>query len=282
MDFGSFKLDSFKGSLMNYVDLNCDMGESFGAYTLGMDAEVIRQVTSANIACGFHAGDPLVMDRTVRMAVQWGAGVGAHPGFPDLMGFGRRNMDCTLEEIRNYVIYQVGAIRAFCKVHGVELQHVKPHGSLYNMAVENEDLARTIAEAVADVDPELLLVSLAGKNAPRMRKIAAAAGLRVVFEAFPDRAYTAQGTLVSRRKPGAVIEEPELVAQRALMMVAERRIIAEDGTFLPLEVDTLCLHGDNPAAVKLARRIRHTLEHHGVQVKPMAEMLRLRAEGLHS
>ncbi len=252
--------------------MNCDMGESFGAYVMGMDDEVIRHVTSANVACGFHAGDPVVMSRTVRMAAERGIAVGAHPGFPDLMGFGRRGMDCTFEEIRCYIIYQVGAIQAFCKAHGVALQHVKPHGSLYNMAVENEAMARVIAEAVAHVSPELLLVSLADRNAPGMRKIAVETGLRVAFEAFPDRAYTAQGTLASRRKPGAVIHDPETVARRALMMVTEGRVIAEDGSSLPLEVDTLCVHGDNPASVEIARHVRLILEKHGVEVKPMAHI----------
>ena len=263
---------------MKYVDINCDMGESFGAYTIGMDAEVIKHITSANIACGFHAGDPMVLNRTVRMAAEKGVGVGAHPGFPDLMGFGRRNMDCTLEEIRTYVIYQVGAVRSFCDASGVTLQHVKPHGSLYNMAVDDEAIARTIAEAVADVDKKLLLVALAGKNAPRMKEIGAAAGLRVLFEAFPDRAYTLEGALVSRRKPGAVIKDAEAVARRALMMAAEGRIIAEDGAVLPLEADTLCVHGDNPAAVDLVVHIRQTLEENGVKVMPMAEIARLQAE----
>lgn len=262
---------------MKCVDINCDMGESFGAYTIGMDEAVIGHISSANIACGFHAGDPVVLNRTVRLAAEKGVGVGAHPGYPDLMGFGRRNLTCSPEEIRNYVIYQVGAIKAFCDVNVVALQHVKPHGGLYNMAAENEVLAQTIAEAVAAVDPELLLVALSGKNAPRVREIAAGAGLRVLFEAFPDRAYTPHGTLVSRSKPGAVIKDPETVAKRALMMAADGVVIAEDGTTLPLEVDTLCVHGDNPAAVELAAGIRRTLEDSGIRVVSMAEIARRKA-----
>lgn len=262
--------------MKKYVDINCDMGESFGAYTIGMDAEAIAHISSANIACGFHAGDPMVLDRTVALAAAKGVGVGAHPGYPDLLGFGRRNLTCSAREVRNYIIYQVGAVQAFCAAHGVALQHVKPHGALYNMAAEDADLARTIAEAVAAVDRRLLLVALAGQNAPRVREMAAAAGLRVLFEAFPDRAYTAQGTLVSRRKPGAVIEEPSTVAKRALMMAAEGRVVAEDGTVLEMAVDTLCVHGDNPAAVALARTIRQTLTDNGVAVAPMAEIARLR------
>lgn len=262
---------------MKSVDINCDMGESFGAYTIGMDEAVIAHISSANIACGFHAGDPMVLNRTVRLAAERGVGVGAHPGYPDLMGFGRRNLTCSPQEVRNYVIYQVGAIKAFCDVHGVALQHVKPHGGLYNMAAENEVLAQAIAEAVAAVDRQLLLVALAGKNAPRVREIAAAAGLRVLFEAFPDRAYTPRGTLVSRSKPGAVIKDPETVAKRALMMAADGVVIAEDGTRLALEADTLCVHGDNPAAVDLAAGIRRTLEESGIQVISMAQIARRKA-----
>ena len=262
---------------MKCVDINCDMGESFGVYTIGMDAEVIRHITSANIACGFHAGDPMVLDQTVGLAAVNGVGVGAHPGYPDLMGFGRRTMACSAEEIRNYIIYQVGAVRGFCDAHGVALQHVKPHGSLYNMAVEDESLTRAIAAAVAAVDPNLLLVALAGQTAPRVREIATASRLQVLFEAFPDRAYTAQGSLVSRRKPGAVIKDPQTVAQRALMMAAEGKVVSEDGTVLELAVDTLCVHGDNPAAVDLVRAIRQTLEANGVAVMPMAEIVRLRS-----
>ena len=166
------------------IDLNCDMGESFGAYKLGLDEEVIKYITSANIACGWHAGDPLVMNKTVRMAVEHGVGIGAHPGYPDLLGFGRRNMDCTPEEIRNYVIYQIGALQAFCKVHGTKLSHVKPHGALYLTAVEREDVARAIAEAILSVDENLIYVALAGAKGERMRRIGEEVGLRVAYEAF--------------------------------------------------------------------------------------------------
>ncbi len=251
------------------IDLNCDMGESFGAYSLGMDNEVLRHVTSANIACGWHAGDPLVMERTVKMAVENGVGPGAHPGYPDLLGFGRRNMDCTADEIRNYLVYQIGALAAFCRVHGVRLQHVKPHGALYLMAVEDETVARAAAEAVVSVDPDLLYVALAGAKGETMRRIGEAVGLKVVYEAFPDRAYTPEGTLVSRRQPGAVIKDPGKVGRRALRMAKEGVVVAVDGTEIPLEVQTLCVHGDNPSAVDLVRSIRKTLESEGVEVIPM-------------
>jgi UPF0271 protein len=253
------------------MDLNCDMGESYGAYTMGMDEEVMKYITSANIACGWHGGDPVVMDRSVKMAKARGVGVGAHPGYPDLLGFGRRNMDCTAQEIRNYVVYQIGALQAFCQVHGVRMAHVKPHGQLYLTAVENETVARAVAEAIVSVDRNLLYVALAGAKGSLMRRIGEELGLKVVYEAFPDRAYTAGGTLVSRRDTGAVIHDPKVVAERALMMARENRVVAIDGTVILMEVQTLCVHGDNPAAVSLVKSIREQLEKEGVDVKPMGE-----------
>ncbi len=254
---------------MQRVDLNCDMGESFGAWTIGMDPEVIAHITSANIACGFHAGDPLVMNRTVALASAHGVGVGAHPGFSDLQGFGRRTIDCTPEEVKNDIIYQIGALKAFCAAHGVALQHVKPHGALYNAAVGNEPLARAIAEAVASVDANLLLVTLAGAEAPLMERIGRETGLRIVFEAFPDRAYTPQGRLASRRLPGAVIQDPAVAAARALAMARDGRVVATDGSVLELEINTLCVHGDSPAALALVCQIRRTLEEAGLALLPM-------------
>ena len=254
---------------MKKIDLNCDMGESFGAYQLGMDEKVIKYITSANIACGWHAGDPLVMDKTVKMAVEQGVGVGAHPGYPDLIGFGRRSMDCTTDEIRNYVAYKIGALQGFCKIHGTRLRHVKPHGALYLTAVVNEEVARAVAEAIVSVDPDLLYVALAGAKGEMMTNIGKDVGLKVVYEAFPDRAYTAEGNLVARRKPGAVIKDPQEVAQRALRMATEGIVIAVDNTSIPIEAQTLCVHGDTPSAVDLVRNIRETLEKEGVSLKPM-------------
>lgn len=251
------------------MDLNCDMGESFGGYKLGLDEEVIKYITSANVACGWHAGDPLVMMRTVKTAKEYGVGVGAHPGYPDLLGFGRRNMDCTPEEVRNYVIYQIGALQAFCTANKVELRHVKPHGNLYMTAVENENVARAIAQAIVAVDPRLMYVALAGAKGELIALVAQEVGLKVVFEAFPDRAYTSQGTLLSRRDPGAVIQDPKIVANRALKMAKEKRIVAVDGSEIIVEAQTLCVHGDNPKAVELVRAIRETLETNGVEVKPI-------------
>jgi len=254
------------------IDLNCDMGESFGAYQLGMDEEILQYITSANIACGWHAGDPMVMDKTVKMAVEHGVGVGAHPGYPDLLGFGRRNMDCTPDEIRNYVVYQIGALLGYCKVYGTRLSHVKPHGALYLTAVVNEVVARAVAEAIVSIDSNLLYVALAGAKGEMMTRIGNDVGLNVIYEAFPDRAYTAEGNLVSRREPGAVIKEPGEVTERALRMVLEKRVIAVNGSSIPFEVDTLCVHGDTPTAVELTKSIREALESEGVELSPMRTM----------
>ena len=257
---------------MKAIDLNCDLGESFGSYKIGMDEEVLHYITSANIACGWHAGDPLIMDKTIKMAIQCGVSVGAHPGYPDLIGFGRRNMDCTLDEIRGYVVYQIGALQAFCSANGTTLSHVKPHGALYYNAVQNEDVARVIAEAIASVNPDLLYVILAGEIADRMKRIGQEAGLKVVFEAFADRAYTNEGTLVSRRLPGAVVTDPEKVAERALKMVKDCKVVSVDGIPITIEAQTMCVHGDTPGAVELVRHIRETLEAGGVKVKPMGSL----------
>lgn len=255
---------------MKTIDLNCDMGESFGAYTLGLDKEVMQYISSANIACGFHAGDPMVMDKTVKMAVENNVGIGAHPGYPDLLGFGRRSMALTVEEIRQYLVYQVGALKAFCKVHETNLEHVKPHGALYLDAVENKTIARAIAEGIMSFDPDLSFVALAGKKGKIMRQMGQSLGLKVVYEAFPDRAYTPEGTLVSRKEPRAVISDPDLVAKRALDM-ANGFVTAVDGTIIELEVQTLCVHGDNLAAVDLVKNIKTVLEDNDIRVTPMGK-----------
>lgn len=254
---------------MKRMDLNCDMGESFGAYKLGMDEEVIRHISSANIACGFHAGDPLVMDKTVRLAKENNVAVGAHPGYPDLAGFGRRHMECTAEEVKDYLIYQIAALQGFCTHHGVRMQHVKPHGGLYNACVGNERLLKAVAEAVASVDKDLFLVVLGGTGADLAKGIADAAGIRVAFEGFPDRLYTPEGRLAPRGIPGAVIKDPAKAVEQALMMAGEGKVIASDGTVISLEVETLCVHGDNPAALSLVETIRAALEKEGVRVMPL-------------
>lgn len=252
-----------------FIDLNCDMGESFGAYPLGNDDAIVALVSSANIACGFHAGDPKVMRRTVGLAVEHCVAIGAHPGFPDLRGFGRRAMACSPEEIGDDLTYQIGALQAFCTAHGGRLRHVKPHGALYNMAAGNEELVRAMARAIGRIDRNLLLVGLAGPDNGRMAAIAAEEGIAMVFEAFPDRAYTAEGMLVSRQRPGAVIHDPGEAAERALRMVRDGVVAAIDGTVVAVSAQTLCIHGDNPQGVDLAAAIRQRLEAAGIVIQPM-------------
>jgi UPF0271 protein len=255
------------------VDMNSDVGESFGVYRLGLDEGVIPHVTSANIACGFHAGDPSVMRKTVALAKRHGVEVGAHPGFPDLLGFGRRNVDATLEEIQDYVTYQTGALMAFAQSQGLRLQHVKAHGSLYNMAVADFRIWEAMAEAVAKVDRDLILVALATSKREPLLDIGKRHGIRIAFEAFPDRAYNRDGTLASRKEKGAVIHDYETVARRGLKMALEGRVIALDGTEIEIKADTLCVHGDNPAAVEMVKRIRQELKNAGVAVTPMKQFV---------
>lgn len=255
------------------MDLNSDVGESFGAYKLGLDEEVIPHITSANIACGFHAGDPGVIRHTLALAKKFGVEVGAHPGFPDLMGFGRRNMDATLEEIQDYVVYQMGALQAFAHAQGLKLQHMKPHGALYNMAAANPKMWDAIAEAVAKVDKEMILVALASSNRDVLAEIGKRQGIRFTFEAFPDRAYMSDGSLAPRREKGAVIHDHVVVAQRALKIALEGKVTATDGTEIELKADTLCVHGDNPAAVQMVKRIRESLKASGVEVTPMKNFI---------
>ena len=253
--------------------MNSDVGESFGVYKLGHDEEVIPHITSANIACGFHAGDPGIMRRTVAMAKQHGVEVGAHPGFSDLLGFGRRNVDATLEEIQDYVIYQTGALMAFARSQGLKVQHVKAHGSLYNMAVANPKIWEAMAEAVAKVDRDIILVVLASSERGSFLEMGRRHGLRIAFEAFPDRAYNRDGSLVSRKVKGAVIHDHEIVVRRGVKMVVKGKVIALDGTEVELKADTLCVHGDNPAAVEMVKKIRQELKVAGVTVMPMKNFI---------
>ncbi len=252
------------------VDLNCDMGESFGRYQVGDDEAMMPYITSANIACGYHAGDPLVMDRTVRLAAKHGVGVGAHPGFPDLMGFGRRAMQLSAEEIENYILYQVGALAAFARAAGVELVHVKPHGALYNMAARDVELARAIVHGIARFSRELVVVCLAGST---MIEAAEVAGLRAAQEGFADRAYNPDGTLQSRKEAGSVIHDPQQAAEQAVAMVRDGMVVAHTGEEIPLQVDTICVHGDSPGAVQIANAIRVELEAAGIEVMPMWSFL---------
>lgn len=255
------------------IDLNSDMGESFGRYTLGHDEALLAYVSSANVACGFHAGDPRTMDRTVALAGERGVAIGAHPGFPDLAGFGRRELAVSPDEVATDVLYQLGALAAFCQAAGLPLRHVKPHGALYNRIAVDEGLAGAVAEAVARFRGELILVGLPGSA---IERAASAAGIAFAREAFADRAYNPDGTLASRHLPGAVIADPAQVARRTLTMAIEGRVTAIDGGEIELNADTLCIHGDTPGAVELARTVRAALEGRGVAIRPLTEVLRRR------
>jgi UPF0271 protein len=251
------------------IDLNADVGEAFGAYTIGPggvtnDAGLLKSVTSANVAAGFHAGDPSVIRDTIRAAKSHGVAVGAHPGFPDLVGFGRRDMNVTPKEAEDFVLYQIAAVAGMAAAEGVKLQHVKPHGALFNMAARDPGLAGAIACATAAFSRSLILFGLPGSeilNAGR------AAGLRVAAEAFADRAYEADGSLVPRRKPGAVINDTASVVSRAIRMAKDQVVTAIDGTIVKLDVDTICVHGDTAGADDLASRLRAGLEAAGVSVR---------------
>ncbi|GAK54404.1 hypothetical protein U14_05689 [Candidatus Moduliflexus flocculans] len=252
---------------MRYIDLNCDMGESFGCYELGRDAEMMPLISSANIACGFHAGDPSVMRRTVSLAARHGVGIGAHPGFPDLAGFGRRDMRMEADELRDALIYQISALMGFAQALGTRVRHVKPHGALYNMAANDEPMARAIVTAISELDANLILVGLAGSQ---LLKIAQAGGLNAIGEVFADRAYHADGRLVSRKTPGAVLTDSAVVAERVVKMVNERKVTTLEGVECELDFETVCLHGDTAGAVEHARAIVERLRRDGVQIMPFS------------
>ena len=253
---------------MKTIDLNCDMGESFGAYTIGADDAVMPSITSANVACGFHGGDPSVMRRTVRLARDHGVAVGAHPGFPDLVGFGRRDMRVAPQEVEDLVLYQVGALAAIARGEGLRLAHVKPHGALYNMAVRDRSLADAIARAVASFDRSLVFFALPSSDLARAGQ---SAGLQVALEGFADRAYEPDGSLTPRSRAGAVIHDEETVVRRAVRMATEGVLVATDGSELAMHVDTICTHGDTPGAQSLTRALRTGLEQAGVRVAAVAE-----------
>ncbi|MGH2562292.1 MAG: LamB/YcsF family protein [Thermomicrobiales bacterium] len=235
------------------IDLNSDLGESFGAYRVGYDAELFPLISSANVACGFHGGDPRVLERTVRLAAEHGVAVGAHPSYPDLVGFGRRVMASSPDEVRTDVLYQLGALDAFCRAVGLRMRHVKPHGALYNHATTDAPTATAIAAAVAAYDPDLILFAMPGSA---LLAAGAAAGLTVAREAFADRAYRADGTLVSRRESGALITDPEEAARRMVRLVREGRLTTIEGKELDLEAESICIHSDTPGALAIARAVR--------------------------
>ena len=247
---------------MTRIDLNSDLGESFGRYTIGNDDQVLDLITAANVACGFHAGDPDVMAQTVALAEAKGVAIGAHPGFPDLGGFGRRKLDMTLAEVKNMVTYQVSALMGFTKDH--RLHHVKPNGALYNAAAKDLALARAICEGVAQVDDQLPLYGLAGSQ---LLEAAREVGLPAYSEVFADRGYQADGSLVPRSQPNAVLTDPLAVAERALSMVQTQSVTAVTGETVPLKVDTICVHGDNQAALALVDQLRKTFTANGITIQ---------------
>jgi UPF0271 protein len=248
------------------IDLNCDMGESFGAYRIGDDEALMPLITSANVACGFHAGDPLVLERTVRLAQAHRVAVGAHPGYPDLAGFGRREMVLSSAEIEAAVLYQVGAVAAFCRAYGLPLVHVKAHGALYNAASVNPTIADAVARGLARFDRNLIMVGPA--TSQPMADAAAESGLRYAREAFADRVYSPDGTLQARSVPGSLLTDPASVGKQAAQIV-RGAVIAHDGSTLPIRADTLCLHGDNPSAVANARAVRAALAEAGIELSPL-------------
>lgn len=249
---------------MYQIDLNCDLGESYGRYTLGMDEEVIPFISSANIACGYHASDPVIMDKTVQLAKANGVHVGAHTGFPDLLGFGRRNMTLSPKEAKTYTMYQIGALQGFCKAAGVPLYHVKPHGAFYNMAAKDYELSCAICEGIATIDPKLNLLGLSNSQ---MENAAKAVGITFKQEVFADRAYEDDGSLVARSKPGAVIEDEEQAISRVVKMIKEGTVTSNNGKEIELKADSVCVHGDGVKALAFVKLIRKTLEDEGIQVK---------------
>jgi UPF0271 protein len=245
------------------IDLNADVGESLGPWPMGDDARLIPLVTSVNVACGAHAGDPLTIERTIRMAVDHDISVGAHPGYPDLVGFGRRDLDMTTGELRASIVYQVGAVAAVARSLDTELRHVKPHGALYNRAARDHAVAETIATAIRRASPELILVGLAGSA---LIGAGVAAGLQVASEAFADRAYEPDGSLRSRRRPGAILATPAAAAKQAVSIVRDGRVTAIDGTAIAVRADTICIHGDTPGAADYVAAVRAALDKAGVTI----------------
>lgn len=251
------------------VNLNADMGEGFGAYDIGDDDAILKIIRSANIACGFHAGDPLTMRRVVERAKEEGVSIGAHPGFNDLWGFGRRRIQMNANELENLIAYQIGALQAMASFSGEKVTHVKPHGALNNMAAENADYAMAVGRAIKAVDPKLIYVALSGSE---MEKAAVQLGLPLAREGFCDRLYDDNGNLVSRSIPGSVIHDPKVATEQVVRMVVEGEIVSASGKRIKRHVDSLCVHGDEPTAVALAAMVRQGLEDAGVKIVPLTEM----------
>lgn len=250
------------------VDLNCDMGESFGNYEKGNDEALLDFITSANIACGFHAGDPSIMRKTVQMALDKGVAIGAHPGLPDIVGFGRRNIDISPMETYEIIVYQIGALQAFVQAQGGIMQHVKPHGALYNMAAVQSDLAEAISEAIYDVNSDLILYGLAGS---RLVKAGEKIGLRTAQEVFADRTYQEDGTLTPRKMNNALITDDRESTNQVIRMVREGVVMSVKGVEVPIQADTICIHGDGKHALEFARKVRKELEDNGIMVQSWRE-----------
>jgi len=256
--------------MAKFIDLNADMGESYGRWKLGVDEEIMPHLSSANVACGFHGGDPHVMRKSVELAIKHGVAIGSHPSLPDLMGFGRRVMDVTPQELKDYLCYQTGALREFCRAAGVELQHTKPHGILYSMIEKDEPLATAVAESARESGRDLILMALGSGNYDRLaRKM----GVRVASEGFADRAYNVDLTLVSRKLPGSLITDPQKAAAQAVKMAMESKVRTIDGVEIDISVQTICCHGDTPGAQNIVRAVREALDRAGCQVKPLRDWL---------
>jgi UPF0271 protein len=254
------------------IDINCDMGESFGDYKIGNDADVIEHITSANIACGFHASDPNIMEKTVRLCKTHGVMIGAHPGYPDLMGFGRRFMDVSEPEVINYVIYQVGALKGFLSLDEVPLQHIKLHGALYNYMVNQEHIFTNIIDTCIKAFGNVIFLTLGTKRTSALKTSCLKQGIKIALEAFPDRMYTDDGELLPRKFKEAVLHDDELIAERAVQMAKERGIESINGKWIEMDIDTLCIHGDNKESIEAARKIKTYLIREGVEIKPLGRL----------
>ena len=255
---------------MYQIDVNSDLGESFGRYTLGMDEKIIPLVSSANVACGFHASDPIVMWRTIEQMKKAGGQIGAHPGFPDLMGFGRRNMQISFEEAKAYTLYQLSALAGMCKAQGMQLQHVKPHGAMYNMAGKDYQLSKAICEAVQEFDPSIIILGLSGSETIRA---AEDCGLRVAREVFADRGYEEDGSLVNRAKEGAFIHDEEEAIERVIGIIKEQTVKAVTGKAIPIQADSVCVHGDGEKALLFVEKMIASFEKEDIKVVPLKKMV---------
>ncbi len=257
------------------VDINCDMGESFGIYRIGNDEEVIKHITSSNIACGFHASDPVIMEKTVKLCKEHNVMAGAHPGYPDLIGFGRRFMDLSEKELVNSVIYQVGALKGFLDLSGISLQHVKLHGALYNYMVNQEKLFLNIITSVRKAFGDVIFLTLGTKRTAKLKKVCKQEGIKLALEAFPDRMYTDEGELLPRQHKEAVLKDHDRIAKRAAKMVKERGIESVNGQWIEMDIDTLCIHGDNMESIEAAKHIHGHVRGEGIEIKPLCTFFNL-------